>query len=190
MADGIGLAEKMLGLPGLVVLEVEDVPGEVVVRVESTRPKPTCPSCRKRAEAHDRVEVHLRDAHCFGRPCRLVINKRRWRCRTPGCVKKTWTEKISGVAPRQVLTVRAGAGVTPPGGPALPLGGVGGRRGWGWAGTPPGPPSSSTAPRSWTTPAASVGSVPSGSTSTLISPPRPSTRPSTRRAWSIWTGAS
>ena len=38
MADGIGLAEKMLGLPGLVVLEVDDVPGEVVVRVESTRP--------------------------------------------------------------------------------------------------------------------------------------------------------
>src|ERR1700678_877731 len=44
--------------------------------------------------------------------CRLVINKRRWRCRTTRCVKKTWTEKIPGVAPRQVLTVRAGAEVT------------------------------------------------------------------------------
>ena len=35
MADGIGLAEKMLGLAGLVVLEVDDVPGELVVHVES-----------------------------------------------------------------------------------------------------------------------------------------------------------
>jgi len=112
LADGIGLAEKMLGLPGLVVLEVDDVPGEVVVRVESTRPAVVCPSCRRRAQAHDRTEVHLRDVHCFGRPCRLVINKRRWRCTTKGCTKKTWTEEIAGVAPRQVLTVRAGAEVT------------------------------------------------------------------------------
>jgi transposase len=112
LADGSGLAEKMLGLPGLVVLEVQDVPGEVVVHVESTRAKAVCPSCRRRAEAQDRVEVHLRDLHCFGRPCRLVINKRRWRCRTTGCVKKTWTEKIAGIAPRQVLTIRAGAEVT------------------------------------------------------------------------------
>jgi transposase len=112
MDDGIGLAEKMLGLPGLVVLEVDDVPGEVVVRAESTRRKVTCPSCRRRAEAHDRVEIHLRDLHCFGRPCRLLINKRRWRCRTKGCIKKTWTEKIAGIASRQVLTVRAGAEVT------------------------------------------------------------------------------
>lgn len=112
MNDGIGLAEKMLGLPGLTVLEVEDVPGEVVITAESTRTKATCPSCRRRAFAHDRVEVHVRDLHCFGRPTRLVIKKRRWRCRTTGCIKKTWTEKLVGVAPRQVLTLRAGAEVT------------------------------------------------------------------------------
>ena len=41
-----------------------------------------------------------------------MINKRRWRCTTKGCVKKTWTEKIGGVAARQVLTTRAGAEVT------------------------------------------------------------------------------
>lgn len=112
MSDGIGLAEKMLGLPGLAVLDVEEVPGELVVRVESTRRNATCPSCRRRAEAQDRVEVQLRDQHCFGRPTRLVIRKRRWRCRTKGCIKKTWTEKLTGVAPRQVLTLRAGAEVT------------------------------------------------------------------------------
>ena len=67
---------------------------------------------RRRAQPQDRVEVHLRDLHCFGRPTRLVISKRRWRCRTEGCIKKTWTEKLAGIAPRQVLTVRAGMEVT------------------------------------------------------------------------------
>lgn len=112
MDDGIGLAERMLGLPGLVVLDVEDVPGEVVIWAESTRTKATCPSCRRRAQAHDRVEVQLRDLHCFGRPTRLVIKKRRWRCRTTRCIKKTWTENLTGIAVRQVLTRRAGAEVT------------------------------------------------------------------------------
>jgi hypothetical protein len=56
--------------------------------------------------------VHLRDLYCFGRPCRLVLNKRRWRCPTTGCQKKTWTEKIARVSPCQVLTVRARAEVT------------------------------------------------------------------------------
>ena len=69
MDDGIGLAENMLGMPGL-VLDVEDVPGEVVIQAEVTRSKATCPSCRRRAQAHDRVEVHLRELHCFGRPTR------------------------------------------------------------------------------------------------------------------------
>jgi hypothetical protein len=45
--DGIGLAEKMLGLPGLRVLDVEEGVGEVIVRVESTRDKAFCPSCRR-----------------------------------------------------------------------------------------------------------------------------------------------
>jgi transposase len=108
VVDGIGLAEKMLGLPGLRVLEVEEGVGEVIVRVESTRTKVWCRSCRRRAESQDRVEVHLRDAHCFSRPARLVLVKRRWRCRHRGCVRKTWTELVEGVVPRQVLTLRAG----------------------------------------------------------------------------------
>lgn len=112
MSDGTGLAEKMLGLPGLVVLDVEEGMGEVIVRVESTRRKAYCPSCRRRAQAQDRIEVHLRDLHCFGRPCRLVIRKRRWRCPTVGCLKKTWTERLTGIAFRHVLTLRAGAEVT------------------------------------------------------------------------------
>lgn len=45
MSDGIGLAEKMLGLPGLVVLDVEEGTGEVDVRVEPTKARAYCPYC-------------------------------------------------------------------------------------------------------------------------------------------------
>lgn len=109
--DRTGLAEKLLGLPGLKVLEVDEHDAEVVVRVESTRTTAYCGSCRRRAQAQDRVEVQLRDCHSFGRAARLVISKRRWRCRTSGCARRTWTERIHGIVSRQVLTVRAGAEV-------------------------------------------------------------------------------
>jgi transposase len=66
MTERIGLAEKMLGLPGVVVLDVEDVPGEVVVTVESARATATCPSCRRRAQAQDRVVVHSYGELCDG----------------------------------------------------------------------------------------------------------------------------
>ena len=112
MEDGTGHAEKMLGLDGVRILDVEERPGELIVTVESTRTRGYCPSCRKRAKPHDRTEVHVRDLHCFGRPVRLVLVKRRWRCTTKGCIKKTWTEKISGIVERQLLTYRSGAEVT------------------------------------------------------------------------------
>ncbi len=112
MADRIGLAEKMLGLPGLVVLDVEEDPGEVVVTVETTKSRGHCRSCRRRAKAQDRLAVEVRDVHCCGRPMRLVVRKRRWRCATRGCLAKTWTERVEGLAARQCLTERAGREVT------------------------------------------------------------------------------
>jgi transposase len=112
MNDGSGLAERMLGLPGLVVLDVDERPGEVVMTVETTRRTAHCASCRKRAKPHDRTAVQLRDVHLCGRALRLVVLKRRWCCKTKGCQKKTWTEKIDGVTARQLLTRRAGQEVT------------------------------------------------------------------------------
>ena len=112
MDDATGLAEALLGLNGFRVLAVEETPSEVVVMVETTADFVGCATCGVRAEAKDRVRVDIRDLPCFGRPARLVWLKRRWRCIDPGCAAKTWTEGTEHVAPRAVLTLRAGAEAT------------------------------------------------------------------------------
>ncbi len=112
MDDATGLAEALLGLNGFRVLAVEETPSEVVVMVETTADFVGCPTCGVRAEAKDRVRVDIRDLPCFGRPARLVWLKRRWRCIDPGYAAKTWTEGTEHVAPRAVLTLRAGAEAT------------------------------------------------------------------------------
>src|SRR5271155_3934826 len=112
MDDATGLAEALLGLDGFGVLAVEETPSEVVVTVETVVDFVGCPTCGVRAEAKDRIRVDIRDLPCFGRPARLVWMKRRWRCTDPDCAAKTWTEGTEHVAPRAVLTLRAGAEAT------------------------------------------------------------------------------
>ncbi len=112
MDDATGLAEALLGLNGFRVLAVEETPSEVIVMVETMADLVGCPTCGVRAEAKDRVRVDIRDLPCFGRLARLVWLKRRWRCVDPDCAAKTWTEGTEHVAPRAVLTLRAGAEAT------------------------------------------------------------------------------
>ena len=80
--------------------------------IETTADFVGCPSCGVRAVAKDRIRVEIRDLPCFGRPARLVWLKRRWRCGDPDCAAKTRTEGTEHVAPRAVLTLRAGAEAT------------------------------------------------------------------------------
>lgn len=111
MDDGSALADVLLGLPGFQVLAVIEVPGEVVVRVETTATTAGCGTCGSRAVAHERREVHVRDLACFGRPARLVWIKRRWRCADGDCPVHTWTEQSPHLDAQVVLTRRAGAEV-------------------------------------------------------------------------------
>jgi transposase len=106
--DGIGLAEVLLGLPGFRVLDAVETEVEVIVTVETTADFTGCGRCGVRAEAQDRMPVHLRDLPCFGRPARLVWNKRRWRCPDPDCAARTWTESSVHIDAQVVLTRRAG----------------------------------------------------------------------------------
>lgn len=108
MNDGNGLAEAMLGLDGFRILEVVEDPDELVITVETTTVIEGCGACGVRAEAHDRRPVDIRDLACFGRPVRLRVLKRRWRCPEPGCETKTWTEIHPGLPARHVMTRRAG----------------------------------------------------------------------------------
>lgn len=108
MSDGNGLAEALLGLAGMTILEVTEASDELVITVETTASIVGCHRCGSRAEAHDRRPVDIRDLACFGRPVRLRVLKRRWRCVAPDCETRTWTESHPGLPPRAVMTHRAG----------------------------------------------------------------------------------
>lgn len=108
MVDGNGLAEKLLGLDGFRVLEVAETADELTVTVETTATVVGCSRCGIRAESHDRRPVEVRDLACFGRPVRLRVLKRRWRCVEEDCAAKTWTETHPALPSRQVMTHRAG----------------------------------------------------------------------------------
>ena len=119
MGDGSGLAEAMLGLDGVRVTGVSEADGEVTIEVETievetievetTEPRAWCPRCGCRAESQDRMWVDVRDLECFGRPTRLRIWKRRWRCRESLCAARTWTEPLEFLDAQVVLTRRTGA---------------------------------------------------------------------------------
>ena len=109
MVDGSGLAEAMLGLSGVRVMDVCVADGEVTIEVETTERRAWCERCGCRAESQDRMWVDVRDLECFGRPTRLRIWKRRWRCREVLCSARTWTETLEFLDAQVVLTRRSGA---------------------------------------------------------------------------------
>jgi transposase len=109
--DGSGLAEALLGLSGFRVVTVSETPQELVVLIETNADRAACASCGTWAQAHERMEVSIRDLACFGRAARLVWRKRRWRCVDTDCEARTWTETSVHVSARVLLTRRAGAEV-------------------------------------------------------------------------------
>jgi transposase len=108
MVDGSGLAEAMLGLSDVRVTGVSEADGEVTIEIETTEPRAWCERCGCRAESQDRMWVDVRDLECFGRPTRLRVWKRRWRCRELLCSAKTWTETLGFLDAQVVLTRRTG----------------------------------------------------------------------------------
>ncbi len=97
------------GALGLEVTGVEEVGGEVVVRVQSPGGQAVfCSGCGCRARSKGRREVVLRDApFSGGRPQQVVWNKRVWACPDARCCVGSWTERSELAAPRRVLTGRA-----------------------------------------------------------------------------------
>ena len=98
MVDGIAMVEVLLGLPGMRVLGVAEGDSDVFIELETTASMGWCRSCGVRAQAQDRTVKSVVDLSCFGRPVRLEIGQRRWRCRESSCAVKTWTEDMSSTA--------------------------------------------------------------------------------------------
>lgn len=108
MAERNRMVDLLVGLDAMTVLDVVDGDDELVVTVESTAIAAWCRGCGERAAAQDRTVREVRDLSCFGRPVRLVVRQRRWRCPRSWCPTRTWTEVLEVFCATAALTRRAG----------------------------------------------------------------------------------
>jgi transposase len=104
------MCERLVGLPDVNVLAVDDQPGQPIeVHVETRGRRPSCPGCDGLVVIEDRPPVRLVDLPCFGRPARLVWRKHRWACPAQECPIGSWTARDKRIAaPRLAMTDRAG----------------------------------------------------------------------------------
>lgn len=110
-SDAGGVAARMLGLEGFVVVMAGEYGGELELLVETIEMVTGCPSCGVVATSHARRAHLVRDVPAAGRPVVLVWNKRVWRCSERLCSKRTWSETHSAIGARAALTERARAWV-------------------------------------------------------------------------------
>jgi len=113
LTDPIAISERLVGLPDVCIVGLEELDGTVHVHVESRMPRPGCSVCGVLAVVKDRTTVELVDLPCFGRAARLHWRKRRWCCADEDCPNGSWTEDVPSIAARRlVITDRAGRWVT------------------------------------------------------------------------------
>jgi hypothetical protein len=183
VSDGIGLAEKMLGRSGVIVVDVEEHPGEVVVRVESTRPRAVvrrvCDKWRPRTESM-----------CTCGTCTALSGHAAWSSASAaglshqGLLQEDLDREAGRYRPAPGADRACWGRSDPPGGPALPsVASVAVEDGVGWD-------SAWAAVELHGRPLVDdpvwVRCVPWGSMSTPISRPPPSTRHHLRH----WSGRS
>ena len=121
--DPTRMCERLVGLGDVEVLGVDDEAGEPLrVHIRRRGPKPDCGDCGALLWSDGERPVELVDLPAFGRPARLVLHKRRWRCPRRGCPAGTVTEQDREIAPpRERLTARAGRWATRQAGRGRPV---------------------------------------------------------------------
>jgi transposase len=97
----------LLDLDDFEVVSAELAGGEWQLAVQTTATVVGCAGCGVRATPHGRRVVRVRDLPIGGRPVVLCWRKRIWRCREMACAARTWTERVTAIRPRAVLTQRA-----------------------------------------------------------------------------------
>ena len=84
---------------GLLVQHVLPSPNHLVIVASLDQASATCPGCEaSSSHVHSRYERTLGDLPCQGQPVTLRIAVRRFRCPTPLCPRRTFAERMVGIA--------------------------------------------------------------------------------------------
>jgi hypothetical protein len=84
---------------GLVVEQVLPEPDRVTVVARFRLPTSTCPGCRApSSRVHSRYERRLADPPWQGRPVTVRVRARRFFCAEPACPRRTFAERLPGIA--------------------------------------------------------------------------------------------
>jgi transposase len=89
------------GLSSLVIDDVTDLDGVIVVRARTAGGLVPCPGCGGRTgQVHGYYERTVADVPADGRPVMVRVRVRRMRCPVPGCPVQTFREQVPGVLDR------------------------------------------------------------------------------------------
>ena len=87
-------------LPSLVVERVSTADPTLLIDARTSTPEASCPNCHTpSARVHSRYTRRLRDLPVAESPVRLCVHVRRFRCSTPTCPCRTFTERLPALAP-------------------------------------------------------------------------------------------
>jgi len=102
MIDAVELAETVFsGLSALVVEDVEDAGGVIVVRAKTQGGAAACPGCgTETGRVHGYHEPTAADVPVDGRRVLVRVRIRRLRCPVLDCKVQTFREQVSGVLER------------------------------------------------------------------------------------------
>jgi transposase len=88
-------------LPQFAAATVDSVEQDVdlvTFRVRAKASDAACPACRHRSSrVHARYQRQLADLPLGGRPVRIIVHIRRFKCANPRCMQSTFSEQIPGL---------------------------------------------------------------------------------------------
>jgi transposase len=96
--DPARMAEMMLGIPAVSVLDVEEDAAGLRIEVETKALGAHCRSCGQPASPGEPQTVERPGLAVFGRPVTLLWNLRQWCCVNPQCSTDAWFEEIPEIS--------------------------------------------------------------------------------------------
>jgi transposase len=96
----MSLPVVLFPLPGFVVEHVTAADPTLLIEARAQTPTAACPDCHApSARVHSHYTRQLRDLPIIEQPVRLRLHVRRFRCLTPTCPRRTFAERLPGLAP-------------------------------------------------------------------------------------------